>query len=68
MLPELDATKNVTWNFYVDESQKNSPYDMIIGHDLLLELKLDLCLSYCTIKGNSMKYPSDLRDEAIFRN
>ena len=52
VLPELDAKKSVTWNFYMDDSQKNSRYDMIIGRDLLLELTLDLCLFVCTIKGN----------------
>ena len=50
---------------------------MIIGWDLLLELKLDLYLSDYTIKGNGgvykvctapMKYPYDLCDEASFRN
>ena len=29
--PELDATKSVTWSFHVDDSQKHSRYDMIIG-------------------------------------
>ena len=50
--PELDATKSMTWSFHVDDSQKNSRYDMKIGRDLLLELKLDLCLSDYPIKGN----------------
>ena len=77
VLPELDATKSVTWNFYVDESQKNSRYVMIIGRDVLLERKLDLCFSDFTVKGNGggcegctvpMKDPSELRDDAIFRN
>ena len=45
VLPELDATKIVTWNFQVDDLQKTSRYDMIIGRYLLLELKLDLCVS-----------------------
>ena len=31
VLPELDATKSVTWSFHVYDLQKNSPYDMIIG-------------------------------------
>ena len=51
VLPELDATKIVKWNFHVDDSQKTSRYDMITGQDLLLELKLNLCFSSCTIKG-----------------
>ena len=50
---------------------------MIIGWDLLLELKLDLCFSNYTIKGSKgvyeeftapMKYPSDLCDDASFKN
>ena len=50
---------------------------MIICQDLLLELKLDLCFSDYTIKGNEgayegctapMKDPYDLCDDASFRN
>ena len=52
LLPELDVTKSVTWNFHVDDSQKNSRYDMIIGQELLSYLKLDLCFSDHTIRVN----------------
>ena len=61
----------------MDDLQKNSRYDMIVGQDLLLELKLDLCYSNYTIEVNGgayegcnapMKYPSDLCDDSIFRN
>ena len=50
---------------------------MIIGRDLLLELKLDLCFSDCKIKGNGgvyegctapIRYPYNLYDDSIFRN
>ena len=50
---------------------------MIIGRDLLLELKLDLCFSDYTIKVNGCAYkgctaptrdPYDLCDDASFRN
>ena len=34
--PELDVTKSVTWNFHVNDSQKNSRYYMSIGRYLLL--------------------------------
>ena len=54
--PELDATRIVTWSFQVDDSQKKSRYYMIIGQDLLLELKLDLCFSYYMIKVNGCAY------------
>ena len=56
VIPELDATKSMTWTFHVYYLQKNPRYDMIIGKDLLLELKLDLCLSGFTIKGNGGAY------------
>ena len=50
---------------------------MIIVWYLLLELKLDLCFSDYTIKSNGgtykvwaapIKYSSNLRDDASFRN
>ena len=61
----------------MDDSQIDSRYGMIIGLELLLELKLDLCFSKCTIKGSGgvyeeftvpMKDPSDLCDDASFKN
>ena len=77
VLPELDVTKSLTWSFHVNDSQKKSRYDMIIGQDLLLEIKLDLCFSDYTIKGKEgayelcnspMKDPSDLCDGTRFSN
>ena len=77
LLPEWDAMKSATLSFHVDDSQKSSRYDMIIGQYLLLEIKLDLCFSNYTIKGNGgaykgctapMKYYFDLCDDASFRN
>ena len=77
ILPELYATKSMTWSFHMGESQRNSRYDMIIGRELLLELKLDLCFFNYTIKGNGgvyegctapMKYPSNMCHDAIYRN
>ena len=50
---------------------------MIIGKDLLLELKLDLCFSDYTIRGNgglykvctvSMKYPSIFINEDLWQS
>ena len=67
----------MAWSFHVDDLQKNSRYDMIIGRDLFLELKLDLCFSDYTIKGNGgayngctapMTHPYKLYDDALFRN
>ena len=40
----------------MDDLQKHSRYYMIIDQDLLLELKLDLCFSDYTIKGNGGAY------------
>ena len=77
VLPELDVTKRVTWSFHVADLHKKLRYDMIIGQDLLFELKLYLCLFDYTIGGNGGTYegytvstndPSDLRDDAIFKN
>ena len=67
----------MTWIFHVDDLHKNSQYDMIIGQDLLLELKLYYVSPIILIKGNGdmyegctapMKDPYDLSDDASFRN
>ena len=48
-LPALSATYLVTWKCHVDDSTKGR-YDMILGHDLLVELGLSLKLSDHIIK------------------
>ena len=77
VLRELDAIKSVTWNIHMDDSQRNARYDIIVGRDLLSGLQLDLCFYYYTIGGNggtyegcavSMNYPSDLSNDARFRD
>ena len=61
----------------MDDSQKKSRHDMIIGRDLLSEIQLDLCFSDHTIRENggeyevctiSMKGHYDLRDDTSFRD
>ena len=75
--PELDAKKSMECIFLMDSSQNSSRYDMIIGRDLLLELKLDLCFSNSTIRGGKgayegfttpLKYPYDFFDNTSLRN
>ena len=39
-LPELDSNKIINWSCHVDDNDEASRYDMIIGRDLLSELKL----------------------------
>ena len=38
--------KKITWNFHVDDPQESARYGMIMGRNVLLELQIDLCLSY----------------------
>ena len=38
--------------FYVDDSQENAMYDMILGWDFLSELQIYLCSSDFTTRGN----------------
>lgn len=46
-LPELDSNKIINWTCHVDDSDEHSRYDMIIGRDLLSELK------FCVDFGNN---------------
>lgn len=38
----FDPSKEITWNFHVDETDSDSNYDMIIGEDILNELGITL--------------------------
>ena len=48
--------KIVGWNFHVEESQNNHKYDVTLCHDIIPELKIDLCLCYYTIRLNGGAY------------
>ena len=50
-IPELDTHTYVTCECHVDDSGDNSPYDMIIGRDLLRKLKLKLDFGDGIIEG-----------------
>ena len=50
-LPELSATKIVTWNFHVDDYNKGR-YGMILGRDLLTALLLSSKCSYHFIEAD----------------
>ena len=39
VLPELDATNIITWDFHVDDSQGNHKYGMILGRDIFPNYK-----------------------------
>ena len=39
-------------NFRMDELQGGHSYGMILGHDIFPKLKIDLCFSDITIRGN----------------
>ena len=45
LLPKFDATKIITWEFHVDNSQRNHKYDMILGRDIFSELRIGLFFS-----------------------
>jgi hypothetical protein len=43
-LPEFNPSREITWKYSVDETEQQSHYhyDMIIGRDLQLALKLEM--------------------------
>jgi hypothetical protein len=46
MLPAFHENRDIEWTCYVDESDDNlSRYDMIIGRDLIRELKMNFLFS-----------------------
>jgi len=63
-LPELDDSKTIEWKVYVDEctDPSTSNYDMIIGTEILEELKIDLKFSERIITWGNASTPMKDRD------
>ena len=51
-LPEMYAPEIIMCNFQADNLKVTNRYKMILCHDILSELKIDLCLSDNTIRVN----------------
>jgi hypothetical protein len=65
MLPAFQENRDIEWTCYVDESDDNlSRYDMIIGRDLVQELKMDFLFSVklmvCDNASTPMRSPDQL--------
>ena len=44
------------WSFHLDNSQGRHRYGMILGRNILYELKIDLCFSNNTTRENGGTY------------
>ena len=56
LLQKLDAKKGIALNFHMDDSWGNHRYNMILGCDILSELKEYLRFSIITIRVNGGAY------------
>ena len=58
-IPEFSTNKTITWKAHVDEFtiRQKAQFDLIIGSDLMSELKLDLCYSTQEIKWDGLAIP-----------
>ena len=63
-LPEFFPSKMIEWEMHVGTSE-NVHYDMIIGNDLLENLKIDIKYSTSTIEWDGAEIPMKLRDTTI---
>jgi hypothetical protein len=63
-LPEFSSTKVIEWEMHVG-TLENTPYDMIIGNDLLECLKIDLKYSTSTITWDGIEIPMKSRDATL---
>jgi glutamyl/glutaminyl-tRNA synthetase len=64
-MPEFHEGRDINWNCYVDETDnKLSRYDMIMGRDLLKDLKMDFLFSKNLITWDNASIP--MRDPDCF--
>jgi len=55
-LPELDGDKTITYNVHIDASEAEQRYDLIMGRDLLAELRLLLDFGGHVMKAETGPY------------
>ena len=55
--PELSSTLEINWGFNLMEDMSNTPYDTIIGRDVLKELKIDIHSSNLTVSMGDASIP-----------
>ena len=63
-LPEFSPTKVIEWEMHVG-TLENTPYDMIVGNDLLEHLKIDLKYSTSTMTWDNVEIPMKSRDATL---
>ena len=58
-LPEFSLNKDIEWNVHVDDttSHKTSPYDLIIGTDLLAKLGMIIDFNQKRMKWSETEVP-----------
>jgi hypothetical protein len=57
VLPEISTMKSFTWNFFVDDTNQDDNYDMIIGDDCMAAIGLDIIYSRGLIKWDDSAAP-----------
>ena len=66
ILKEFFENKSIEWNLHVDSSPGPHHYDMILGHDIMSELRITLDFKDQTMTWDdstiSMKDPESLPD------
>ena len=56
-LNEFSESRHIKWNFHVLPENSKLPYDMIIGRDLMRELKMDVLYSDNVVIWDELKLP-----------
>ena len=62
-LPEFSPTLELEWECDVMDDMSNTPYDMIIGRDVLKELKIDIHSSDLTVSMGDIAIPWKSRNK-----
>jgi hypothetical protein len=57
VLPELRTMKSFTWNFFVDDTNQDDNYDMIIGDNCMAAIGIDILYSRGLIEWDDSAAP-----------
>jgi hypothetical protein len=65
VLPEISTMKSFTWNFFVDDTNQDDNYDLIVGGDCMTAIGLDIIYSRGLIEWDDSAAPMHYEGEDL---
>jgi hypothetical protein len=64
-LPEFTPSREISWEISVYETEQQSHYDMVIGRDLQLSLKLEILFATKQFRWDGLSIPMRIQNSGL---